>query len=107
MITVRHFIREIKFDNLQNKFKINLWDEHKKDEFNTITPAKYMLTNLPNLQIDIPIVPQKNKPFTLILSAIPQYIVLSELDEKIDLLLYWNLTRPKLSIELSREMFIE
>ncbi|MBC8197637.1 MAG: DUF4390 domain-containing protein [Candidatus Marinimicrobia bacterium] len=106
-IVKKQFIREIKFDNLQHKFEVNLLDEHKKNEFNSITPAKYMLTHLSDLQIDIPMIPQNNKPFTLILSATPQYIVLSELGEKIDLLLYWNLTRPKLSIELSRELFIE
>lgn len=98
--------REIQFDNLNKTFLVKYIDEKKSREFSNLENAKNWMINLSHVKVKLEKIPN-HKPFVLIISANPEYIVLSEFDEKIDLLLYWNLNRPRISLNLPRKLFIE
>jgi len=55
----------------------------KKNEYKSFETAKNKLINLSEIKFKFPQIPQFNKPFYLVISAIPEYIVLSEFNEQI------------------------
>lgn len=101
----RIFGHEMVFDPLEEEFRLFFEETKKFQRFKKIDHAKMLFTQLKWVKIPLVDPPRGGTDFLVKIKVKPTRITLQELQQELDLLPYWNMTRPEISIIIPRKNF--